>query len=426
MAKLRRVLGLFELTMIGVGIILGAGIYVLIGKAAGIAGNGVWISFFIAALVAAFTGLSYAELSSMFPKAGAEYEYVKESFGRDLGWFTGWFLIFAGVIATSTVSLGFAGYLNVIFDVPIIQSSIVLIIILSLINFWGIKQSATIAILFSIIETFGLLLVIFISVPFLGSVNYLEIKSFGSIFSAAALIFFAFIGFEEMSRLSEETKKSRKIMPKALIMAIIISTIIYILVSLSAISVINWEVLASSNSPLADVASKALGKDSSSILSFIALFSTFNTALLVLLGASRLVYGMANQKSLPQSLSIVDKKTKTPGPAIVISGILAIIFVFIGGIEIVGYLTDFLIFCAFIVINLSVIQLRYKKQKLERGFKIPFTIGKLPIIPLLGVVTSAFLLLSIRIEVLIYSVGLLMIGLATYVVRYKRFPFTKS
>lgn len=414
MVKLQRVLGLFELTLVGIGIILGAGVYTLIGKTAGIAGNAMWISFFLAALVAAFTGLSYAELSSMFPKAGAEYVYTRESFGKRIAWLTGWLLIFAGIIAAATVSLGFASYLKALLGVPVIPTAIALLAVLSLINFWGIRQSVAIAVIFSIVEVLGLVLIILISVPYWGSVNYLEVKSIGSIFSAAALIFFAFIGFEELVRLSEETKGSRKIMPKALILSIIITTVIYVLVSISTVSVINWEELAMSSSPLADVAGKALGGDMSIVLSVIALFATFNTALLVLMAASRITYGMSEERSMPKFFSNVNPKTRTPGMAIVVVGVLAILFVFVGGIETVAYLTDFLIFVTFIIVNLSVIKLRYKEPEIKREFKVPLNVGKFPILPLLGTLTSAALLLSVRLEIMFYGIILLLVGLLFY------------
>ncbi len=421
MAKLKRILGLFELTLVGIGIILGAGIYALIGKAAGLAGNTVWISFFLAAIVAAFSGLSYAELSSMFPKAGAEYVYTREGFGKKTAWFTGWLVIFAGVIAATTVSLGFAGYLHAITGTPVILTAIILVILLSLINLWGIKQSATLAIIFSIIEVFGLLIIIFVGLPYFGSINYFEIISVSGIFSAAALIFFAFIGFEELVRLAEETKGARKIMPKALILAIIFTTVIYVLVSISAVSVIDWKELSESASPLADVASVTFGKDGSFILSTIALFATFNTALLVLLAASRITYGMAVKHALPRTFSHINPKTRTPDLAITLVGSLAILFVFVGGIETVGYLADFLIFVTFILVNLSVIRLRYTEPKRKREFKVPVSIGRFPLLPALGVITSAVLLLSIKLEVILYGMGLLIVGLFVYWIYSRKF-----
>ena len=136
MSSLKRSLGLFETTIIGVGIIIGAGIYVLIGKAAGLTGPSVWLSFIIAAILAAFTGLGYAELASMFPKDASEYYYVKRAFSSEpVAFLTGWVCILTGILAPAAVALGFAGYFNFIFNTPIIFTAIFIIILLSIINY---------------------------------------------------------------------------------------------------------------------------------------------------------------------------------------------------------------------------------------------------------------------------------------------------
>jgi len=174
----------------GIGIILGAGIYALIGEAAGLAGNAVWISFAISALVALLTGMSYAELSSMFPKASAEYEYTAQAFSRRLGFVIGWMIIFSGVIGAATVALGFAGYFRSLMGAPLVPSALFLLISLCAIALAGIKQSAQVAVILTIIEASGLVFVIILGIPHLGSVNYLEMP-FGvsGIFQASALIF---------------------------------------------------------------------------------------------------------------------------------------------------------------------------------------------------------------------------------------------
>jgi APA family basic amino acid/polyamine antiporter len=412
--RLRRELGLFEATLCGVGIILGAGIYVLIGKAAGLAGNAIWASFLLAALTAAFTGLSYAELSSMFPKAGAEYVYVRNAFGNRLAFLIGWLIIVGGIIGSATVALGFAGYFSALFGVPIIPVAIGLLLLLSFIVFYGIKQSAWIAIVFTLVEAAGLIFIIFIGLPFIGSVNYFETPSLSGIFSAAALIFFAFIGFEEMVRLSEETKKPKHTMPKALILAITLTTIIYILVALSAVSVVGWKRLGISSAPLAEVASIALGDKASLVLSIIALFATANTVLLLLLATSRITYGIAKEGSLPENLSRVHPKTRTPWIAILAITIFSILFTLVGDIKTVANLTNFTVFVTFIAINFSVLWLRCKQPKMKRYFKTPINIGNFPILPILGILTCIFMLANIGLEILLYGFGLICIGLLIY------------
>ena len=137
--QLRRTLGLFEVTLSGIGVILGAGIYALIGEAAGLAGNAVWISFALSAVVAVFTGLSYAELASMFPKASAEYEYTSQAFGPFPAFVIGWLIIFSGVIGAATVSLGFAGYFQALTGAPLLPSALILLAVLSAVVSVGVK-----------------------------------------------------------------------------------------------------------------------------------------------------------------------------------------------------------------------------------------------------------------------------------------------
>jgi len=407
---LKRELGLLEVSLTGIGIILGAGIYALVGKAAGMAGSAVWLSFLFAAVLAALTGLSYAELSSVFPKAGAEYVYTRKSFGATLAFLVGWMVIFAGVIGASAVALGFAGYLAALFSTPIIPAAIGLIILLSFIVFWGIKQSARLAVAFTLVEAAGLFFIIAIGIPYFGTVNYLEIPSLQGLFSAAALIFFAFIGFEEMVRLSEETRSPEKTMPKALLIAIVSTTIIYILVAISSVSILPPAELAASSSPVADVASMATGLNAFLIISVIALFSTSNTVLLMLLAASRITYGIAKDRALPSLLARIHPKRRTPHFAIILVMILAMLMVAIGDITLIANITNFTIYVTFIVINLSVIAMRYKLPKMRRPFRVPINIGRFPVIPLLGAITSFTLLLSLGTEIILYGLILLLVG----------------
>ena len=259
--KLKRELGLLETTFYGVGVILGAGIYVLIGKGAGLAGNMVWAAFAIGALIAAFTGLSYAELSSMFPKSGGEYVFAEKAFNKRIAFLIGWLIIIGGVIASAAVSLGFAGYFSAIFHTPTIPIAMTLILLLSLLSFWGIKQSAFAEIIATFVEVGGLIAIILFGLKYIGHVNYAALPplGFSGILSATALIFFAYLGFEDIVRLSEETKNPTKTIPKALILAIAISTILYIGTAIAAVSVVGWEALSQSAAPLALVAQTALG-----------------------------------------------------------------------------------------------------------------------------------------------------------------------
>ncbi len=410
-AELKRVLGLFEITLSGIGIILGAGIYALIGEAAGLAGNAVWLSFAISSLVALLTGLAYAELSSMFPRASAEYEYTAQAFSRFPAFVIGWLIIFSGVIGAATVSLGFAGYFQALTGAPLVPAALALVALLAVLIFTGIKQSARVAIVFTLVEAAGLFFVIIIGVPYLGSVNYLEMPfGISGVFQASALIFFAFIGFEDMVKLSEEAKDPEKNIPRALILAISASIILYILVALCATSVLGWEKLSASAAPFSDIAHAALGPNASLVISVMALFATTNTVLLMLLAASRIIFGMAESSSLPQILSCVHPRTGTPWVAVILVTALCMAFVSLQDISFVANVNNFTVFLTFIVINAALIRLRYRKPEAVRPFRVPFSWGKLPILPVLGIAVNVFMMLQLSWSVIVLGAGLTVLG----------------
>ncbi|MCK4497424.1 MAG: amino acid permease [Candidatus Aenigmarchaeota archaeon] len=408
--KLKREIGLWQVVLAGIGIILGAGIYVLIGRAAALSGNAVWISFLISALVAMLTGLSYAELSSIFPRAGAEYVYTKRAFGYRLSLVVGWLLVLSGFVFASTVSLGFAGYFLKLFGSPIIPTAAVLIVLLSFLLYYGVKESIWFAVVFTLIEVSGLIIIIAMAAPYLGSVNYLSFPSISGVFQAAALIFFAYIGFEQITRLSEETKNPDRNIPRALILSIIITTVLYIFVAISAVSILDWQTLGQSEAPLADVAARAFGPNAFTIMAVIALFATANTVLLMMLATSRILYGIGRSFSGKNIFARLHSKRNTPWIATLVVMFFSILFLGFGDIGIVANITDFLIFFTFIIINLSVIRIRYMGFDKEREFRIPLNIGRFPVIPVLGILSCLILMIYMDAVIMLYSAILIVLG----------------
>ncbi|HLC39577.1 MAG TPA: amino acid permease [archaeon] len=428
--KLKRTLSLFEATIYGVGIILGAGIYALIGEAAGSAGNALWLSFVIGAAISALTGLSYAELSAMYPKAAAEYIYVKKaSASKFLAFIIGWLLIFTGVLSAATVALGFSGYFNKILNpeqvlVPtfnLIIVAMVLIAILTFINFWGIKESSKMNVVFTVVEISGLLLIIALAFMSgsIGSVNYLEMPNgFGGIIAASILVFFAYIGFEEIVNIAEETKKPKKFIPRAIVAAIIITTILYILVAISTVSLADWKILGDVENPLALAASKSsLGDSAALIMSFIALFATTNTVLIILVVTSRMIYGIARDKALPHFLSVLHPSRNTPTYAVIAMMFLSMIFLFFGKIETIASITSLGAFITFAAINLSLVWLRYTKPNLNRPFRVPLNVGKFPILSFLGAIFCVFMIYQFKPIEMSVGVIILSVGAIVYHVR---------
>ena len=417
MPELKRQLGLFETTMYGVGLILGAGIYALIGDAAGKAGNSVWISFVIGGIAAVFTGLSYAELSSMYPKAAAEYTYIKNAFRSSfVAFLIGWMTLFVSVIASATIALGFGGYFIQLLQIPIALAAILIISVLTFMNYFGIRESSSMNVVFTIIEASGLAIVIWAGMSISGvQINYLETPNgFAGIFSAFTLVFFAYIGFENIANIAEEIKNPKKILPRAIILAISITAVLYILVSVSAVRVLDWQELGSSLAPLSDVIKTALGQEWSFIISVIALFATTNTVLITLVSGSRILYGVSRDKALPSIFSRIHQKRNTPWVAVSVIGLLSACFVFIGDIDTVANISVFVIIMIFIIVNISVILLRYREPNAERQFRSPINIGKFPVLAALGIITPIFGIIQLNSFVIFTGLIVLALGASFY------------
>jgi len=392
--KLKRTLNLFEVVCSGVGIIMGAGIYALIGVASAYSGNSLWFAFVLAAIIAALTGLSYAELSSVFKSDSSEYEYTKNAFNRSIAVVIGVFVIITGIFTIATVSIGFSNYLNALIGAPIFISSVALILVLSLVNFRGIKLSAEIMIVATFLEVIGLLIVILFGIKYWGNVDLLSFD-FGiqGILQATALIFFAYMGFESLVKLEEETKNPQKTIPKALIISIIISSILYILTSISAISIMGYEKLSASKAPLADAVSTSLGKYAFIVLAVIALFATLSTVLGSMVATSRMTYSLAKERALPQSLSRVSEKNQTPWLAIIVISLFALVFLFFEKIEVIANMTNISTFITFAFVNASALVLRYRISPDKFKFRIKFlNIGRFSVVSLLGLLTSLLML----------------------------------
>ncbi|MBI2233245.1 MAG: amino acid permease [Candidatus Aenigmarchaeota archaeon] len=414
--KLKKELSLFTATLYGVGIILGAGIYVLIGQGAGVAGNAIWLSFVVAAIIAAFTGLSYAELASMFPRVAAEYVYTKHAFSRNyLSFIVQWIMIFTLIVSASTVALGFGGYASFMFGISPVVAAAGLLVVLSAINYIGIKESARYNILSTVVEVSGLVFVAIIGLFFIGKaeIDYFSSPAgLGGVLSATALIFFAYIGFEELVNLSEETKNARKVIPKALVLSLGISTLLYILVSVSSISIIGAEELGKSPAPLTAVVSAAL-PEAGFLMSLIALFATSNTVLVILIVVSRMLYGLACNNTFPAVCGRVGGR-KTPYVSVFIVMVMSLVFLLIGGIKTIAMLTDVGIFVVYVFVNASLIRLRYKAPGAKRTFRSPVNIGRFPVLALLGIISSGLMLLHFEPMLIIYEMIVVFVGLVFY------------
>jgi APA family basic amino acid/polyamine antiporter len=412
--RLRRVLGPLEVTASGVGIIIGAGIYVLLGAATAEAGNAVWLSFLIAALLCGLTGLSYAELASMFPRAGAEYDYTRRVFPARWAFLVGWTMTVGLMVAAAAIAVGFAHYLQYFVDVPLVAAAVALLGFDAAVALSGIGRSARLTLALSALQVAGLIFVIVIGASHVGDRSIVSDASASGVLGGAALVFFAFIGFDEVITLAEETRNPTRVIPRALFAALGISALLYMAVAITAVSVIGAGALADSNRPLADVMAHVLGGNAEGAVAAIALLTTTNTSLLALTAASRLTYGMADAGALPARVRRVSRRTGAPTAGILVAAVGAVAFALIGNLTFVASVSDFAVFAVFLAVNAAVIILRRTAPDARRPFRIPGSIRGIPVIPIAGSIAALAMVPQLEAGSLWLGAALLAAGLLAY------------
>lgn len=381
-----------SLIFYGVGVIIGAGVYSVIGAAAGEAGYTLWVSFLIGAVVAGLSALSYAELASAIPTTGGEYVFLGRAFG-EIKWaayIVGVIITVNGAATAATVSLAFAGYFELFLSTPTIITAAALLVIMSALNIAGIKGSSIVNVILTSIEVAGLLLIIGAGVfTSRFAENAFQAPTMSTL-AGAALIFFVYTGFEGIVNLTEEAREPRKSVPRALLICLLITTVLYVLVALATVGLASPDKLVESDSPLSTAVGTVSGTLSTAI-GWIALFSTANTALIALIVTSRLLFSMSRNKDMPAALARTNKR-QSPWAAAGIMLVLSLILIPFGDVAVVAKLAAFASLLAFISVNLCVIRLRFKEPRLERQFRVPIAVGKLPIIPIVSIAATLGLL----------------------------------
>src|SRR6266571_1047378 len=386
--------GLFQVVTYGIGNIIGAGIYVLVGEASGLAGGLIWLAFLVGAFVALFTGLSYAELSSMYPKAASEYVYLGRAYGnRLLSFLTPWTMLITELVAAAAVSIGFAGYFSSALAVPIEPVAATLLVVLTLIAITGVKGSLRLNTILSLVAITGLLIVVLAAAGRFGNVSYVASPNgLTGVLGATVLVFFAYIGFDNMSNLSEDTKQPEKTIPRGLLIAVALTTILYLAIGLAAVTLASWQDLAASEAPLAFAAATTLGPAAFDLLTVMALLTTLNTVLVLLIVPSRIIYGMAREGALPMVLGRINKRTRTPLVASIVALLIALAFLPLGQVGLIAKVTSFGSLLTFALVNLALLHLRRVAPYVSRPFKAPFSIGWISLTGLTGLVSSLALL----------------------------------
>ncbi|WP_062230933.1 APC family permease [Aureimonas sp. N4] len=399
-ASLKRAVGFPQVALFGLGSMLGAGIYGLIGEAAKELGSAIWIAFVVSMVAALLTGLSYASIASRYPRAGGAAYVTQRAYGRPmLSYVVGLAVVCSGLTSIATqsnvVARNFMGVTGI--DAPQSVLAIGFLVLLAGVLFRGISESLWLNALCTVVEAFGLLLVIAVGVSYWGSANLLEFPAGESgealsgsvvllVAQGAVLTFFSFIGFEDMLNVSEEVREPERTMPKAIIAAMLAATAIYIAVAVTAVSVVPWRELAEAPGPLILVVERAAPWFPTSVYAGITIFAVANTALVNYVMASRLLYGMSRQGLLPEAFGRVHATRHTPYVAIAALLVIVVALSLVGNIGALAASTVLLLLTVFTVVNIALVVLQSRKGEAKGRFEIP------RVVPILGAALCATLI----------------------------------
>ncbi|MDE1861402.1 MAG: amino acid permease [Thaumarchaeota archaeon] len=421
--QLKRNLGLLGVTSLGIANIIGAGIFVISGVAAGLAGPSVIFSFLIAGTIALLAALSYAELSSFVHETGASYAFTKRAFGRFWSFVVGWFNYFDYIVGAAAVSIGFAAYFTELLGLnggtAMILSAIGLPVVLTALNLIGVKEATHTTMIMVFIKIFALVLLImlggFYISTHLGMTHFHPFfpNGFGGTLNGAAIIFFAFLGFNTVSMMSEETKNPQKTIPKALLLAFFVSFILYIAIAVILVGILDWKTIGNNPSPLSVLASSiSSNRIFLDIISFSAVVATGSVVLSSIIGGTRASFVMGRDKVLPRQLDLISRRFGTPYVSILIGGtaIAVLAGIFFKNIGEIASIYNFGSLLTYIFVHMSLMKLRKKEPMADRPFKVPLY----PVLPILGLVSCVVLIYYLSNTAKLASLLWGSIGLAVY------------
>jgi amino acid transporter len=393
---LRRSIGPAQLFAYTLGGMLGAGIYGLVGRAAGQLGSAVWLGFAVAMVAALLTGLSYASLGARYPKAGGAAYISQRAFHRPLlTWTVGLAVMASGLTSVATQSRVVAENLERLGAMPAVPPLLLALGFLLLVAgvvARGIRESMWMNILCTTIETGGLLLVIAVGIPWWGEAGLWETPSPEGLsatllLQGAILTFFAFIGFEDTLNVAEECRDPHRTVPLGIVGAMLAATALYMAVAITAVSVVPWRELAEAPGPLAEVMARAAPWLPGSVYVAITVFAVANTALLNYVTASRLALGMARQGLLPEALGRVNARTRTPLVAVGVLLVAVVALMLAGDISQLASATVLLLLAVFACVNLALLVLQRRPGETRGAFEVPSFVpaaGALVCLALLG------------------------------------------
>jgi len=423
MVELKKTLNFFDATAIGIGAVVGAGIFAVLGVAVGYAGPAVIVSMIVAGTVALFTAISFAELSSAIPKEGGTYQYAYEMINPFVAFISGCMWLFAQTVAGSAVCIALASYfVGLLPSLPakiggVSTVSIVAVsaaVALTALNLRGTKHSARFNNVLVVTKILILCLFVVVGAFHVNTQNYSDFAPNGSfgILQGAGFIFFAYLGFGRIAALGEEVKNPKRTLPLAILLTLGASMLLYVATGFVATGLVPYKILGASSSPIAQAARATGSYPLFAIVSFGALVALVSVLLTNLLGLSRVSFAMARNGQFPRALAKVHPKLGTPYVSILITGALMAILAFVSDLRTAAAITSFSMLTTHIILHSSAIRLRKKTPNLGT-FKAPL----FPLIPCLGLASCFILMFSLPMTSWIISITAMIIVAVLYLMR---------
>jgi APA family basic amino acid/polyamine antiporter len=431
--ELKRAVGGTQLMAMGIGAIIGTGIFVVIGEGAGIAGPAVILAFVLAAIACVFSALSYAELASSIPVAGSAYTYTYATLGEVVAWIIGWDLILEYGVSVAAVAVGWGGNFNVFLDtafgvqIPdaIAKSpedggvfnlpAVIIVLAITFLLVRGVRESAAANFVMVIIKLAVLAFFIVVALFNFSTENFTPFfpQGTGAVTTAAAIIFFAYIGFDAVSAGSEEARNPAKDLPFAIIGSLLVCTVFYILVSVGALGIASPDEMKESDAPLAIALRDGAGIDWAAwVVALGALIAITSVILVIFYGQTRIFFAMCRDGLLPEGLATVNARYGTPAKLTIGLGVLIAILAALVPLGAIIELVNIGTLFAFVLVNIGVIILRRTRPDMPRPYRVPFS----PWFPILGILFAVYLMTDLPLGTWLRFVGWLALGVIIYVV----------
>ncbi|GIF03757.1 amino acid permease [Actinoplanes siamensis] len=429
--QLKKAVGVTQLTAMGVGAIIGTGIFVVIGKGSGIAGPAVVLSFVLAAVACAFSALSYAELASSIPVSGSAYTYTYATLGEIVAWVIGWDLILEYGVSVAGIAIGWGGNLNAFLDAAFGVSlpdaiakspedggvfnlpAVFVVLAITLLLIRGVTESARANLVMVVVKLVVLVFFIVVAFANFGTGNFHPFAPAGvdGVTAAAAIIFFAYIGFDAVSTGSEEARNPSRDLPRAIIGSLLICTVFYVLTTVGALGIATPDQMKDSDAPLAAALDQGAGMSwAAGILALGAVVAITSVVLVIFYGQTRIFFAMCRDGLLPRRLAVVNQRFGTPARLTLVLGVLIAILAALVPLGTIVELVNIGTLFAFVLVNIGVIVLRRTRPDMPRPYRVPWS----PVLPLIGVVFAVYLMSDLPLDTWIRFAVWLAAGLVIY------------